>query len=219
MENHYEKLAHLFLDGEEDEAIEFLKSLVKDHPRLYLYEDLITPAMYYIGELWENNEISVADEHLATGVCDYVLSNLDFEMGIKNKLPQNGLKAMLFGVEEEQHYIGLKMVANSFKDQGWQVRYLGPNLPLDHSVSQIMKYRPDVIGVSAALSYRLPKLKHILRKLSALEWQPKIIVGGRMAKNYQLKELESNQVVIIKNLSHLQQWFQEGKEGVFNETS
>lgn len=36
--------------------------------------------MYYIGYLWEIDEISVADEHLATGTVDYVLTMLQFHL-------------------------------------------------------------------------------------------------------------------------------------------
>ena len=64
--------------------------------------------MYYIGELWENNEISVADEHLATAVCDMILTELSQE---KTKNVTIDKKVMLLGLEEEQHYIGLRMVA------------------------------------------------------------------------------------------------------------
>src|SRR5215213_3692588 len=36
-------------------------------------EHIIAPALWYVGELWERGEISVADEHLATKVSLRVL--------------------------------------------------------------------------------------------------------------------------------------------------
>ncbi|KHE73098.1 B12-binding domain-containing protein [Halobacillus sp. BBL2006] len=219
MKEYQEKLAHYFLDGDEDAALEYIKTLLNKYPRLYLFEDVITPAMYYIGELWEKNKISVADEHLATAICDFVLSKLEADSdGIKGH-KQKKFKAILFGVEQEQHYIGLKMVADTFKDNGWRVRYLGPNLPLAHSLVQIEKYKPEVIGLSAALSYRLPTLKILIERFKDLHWKPLIMVGGRMAKKFDLKEFESDQVMVVKDLNHLHQWFKEGREGVINETS
>ncbi|WP_254434125.1 B12-binding domain-containing protein [Halobacillus sp. Marseille-Q1614] len=77
MTQHHIKLAHYFLEGDEEGALEYIEGLFSKYPRLYLYEDIITPAMYHVGELWEKNEISVADEHLATAICDFVLSRLD----------------------------------------------------------------------------------------------------------------------------------------------
>lgn len=215
----HEILARYFLQGDEQGAAEYIKTLLEKHPRAYLYEDIITPAMYYVGELWEKNEISVADEHLATAICDFVLSKLHSENGPVSRKHQKKFKAMLFGVEEEQHYIGLKMVADTFKDHGWRVRYLGPALPLEHSFTHIEKYRPDVIGISAALPYRLKTIKRLLERFAHLDWNPLIMIGGRIVKKYDLKEFESDQVMVVKDLDHLKRWFNEGREETINETS
>ncbi|SFF90826.1 Methanogenic corrinoid protein MtbC1 [Halobacillus alkaliphilus] len=215
----HKQLAQYFLNGDEDGALDYMEELVKVHSKAFLYQEIITPAMYYIGELWEQNKITVADEHLATAICDFSLSRLESELKpIKGK-HQTNYKALLFGVEDEQHYIGLKMVADTFKEQGWRVRYLGPNLSMEHSMSQIEKFRPDVIGLSAALSYRLPVLKKVLYRFMELEWKPLVMIGGRMAKKFQLDEFESAQVMVVKDLNHLYQWFNEGREGAINETS
>ncbi|ARI76651.1 cobalamin B12-binding domain-containing protein [Halobacillus mangrovi] len=219
MKEYQEKLALYFLDGNEEQALQYTKELLERYPRLYLFEDIITPAMYYIGELWEKNEISVADEHLVTAICDFVLSKLEAEAEDIKGHKQKKYKAILFGVEQEQHYIGLKMVADTFKDNGWRVRYLGPNLPLDHSLVQIEKYKPEVIGLSAALSYRLPTLKILIERFKKLPWKPLIMIGGRMAKKFDLDEFESDQVMVVKDLNHLHRWFKEGREDLINETS
>ncbi|MCA0971723.1 cobalamin-dependent protein [Halobacillus litoralis] len=213
---HHETLAHLFLDGDEEKALDYMNELLHEYSRAYLYESVITQSMYYIGQLWERNEISVADEHLATAVCDFVLSTLKEEKPIKRTRQQ---KALLFGVEKEQHYLGIKMVAETFKEQGWRVRYLGPDLPLEHSLTQIEKFKPDVIGLSAALSYRLPTVKELIRRFERLEWKPFIMVGGRMASKFDLNEFQSDRVMVVKGLPHLHQWFKEGRDGVINETS
>ena len=35
--------------------------------------DLIAPVMHEVGRRWEHGEIGVADEHLATSVCEWLL--------------------------------------------------------------------------------------------------------------------------------------------------
>ncbi|WP_079478314.1 cobalamin B12-binding domain-containing protein [Halobacillus salinus] len=216
MTQHHETLAHLFLDGDEEEALFYINELLNQYSRAYLFEKVITPSMYYIGQLWEQNKISVADEHLATAVCDFVLSSLKEN---KERRKEYQHKALLFGVEKEQHYLGMKIVAETFKEQGWKVRYLGPDLALEHSLTQIEKFKPDVIGLSAALSYRLPTIKTLIERFERLEWKPLIMVGGRMATKFDLDEFESDRVMVIKGLPHLRQWFKEGRAGVINETS
>ena len=219
MVEHHEELARLFLEGEEDSALSYIEDLLNMYSRFYVFDKVLTQSMYHVGELWEQNKISVADEHLATAVCDFVLSKLKADSSGVSAKKQRKHKALLFGVEKEQHYLGMKMVADTFQDYGWRVRYLGPDLSLEHSLAQIEKYKPDVIGISAALSYRLPTVKGLVRQFEKLEWKPLIMVGGRMASKFDLEEFESDRVMVIKGLPHLHQWFKEGREGVINETS
>ncbi|WP_237458572.1 cobalamin B12-binding domain-containing protein [Pontibacillus yanchengensis] len=214
--NHYTQMAKYFLEGNEDEALQYLQTAETPFNRLLAFENLLTPTMYHIGDLWENNQISVADEHLATAVCDFVLSQVDYR-ATKQDLDQSK-KVLLFGVEEEQHYLGLKMVASVFRDQGWKVRYLGPNLPLGHVIKQIDTFKPDVIGVSASLSYRLPKLQEVVESFQNLEWNPQILIGGRMAKKHDLSKFVSDKVFVMKDLEQLQGWL-EGDQNSVDATS
>lgn len=209
-------LAHYFLQGNENEAVKYIDDLLTKYPKLYLFEDIITPAMYYIGELWEKNEISVAEEHLATGVCDYVLTRLDY--WIQQQDP-NTKKVVLLGAEKEQHYIGLKMVANYYREKGWEVRYLGPNLPTNHAIKLFNKWKPDIIGISAALTYRLPALKNSIETFRQLKWEPDILVGGRITKGNDLSSLEGERTHIIKSLKHLNQFHAFGEVSELDETS
>ncbi|UTR11484.1 cobalamin-dependent protein [Evansella sp. LMS18] len=214
------QLAGLLLEGREDGVIEQFKEIENKYSRLSLYEDFITPAMYYIGELWEENEITVADEHLATAVCDFALSRTmeqkyrqaDEDLPVKKK-------AMLFSVEGEQHYIGMKMAAALFRDKGWSVRYHGPDLPLDHALAAIKQWKPDVVSLSAALSYRLPAVKEYIAKISNGEYKPLILVGGRMAKKYGLSSFQKDDVIIIRDLRSLQYWLDDCKGGRNNANS
>ncbi|MBM7551283.1 cobalamin B12-binding domain-containing protein [Thalassobacillus pellis] len=220
MENRHEQLAELFLQGREDEAVAFIDELLNEHPRLYLYEDIITPAMYHVGVLWETNEITVADEHLATAICDYVVSRLDDRFTEKeSNNDKAGNKVLLLGVEKEQHYLGLKMVAGFYREMGWHVRYLGPNLPIDHAIDQINRWRPDVIGISAALSYRLPAVKQFAHRFSQLEWKPAILIGGRITRKFDLLDFISDRIYVIRGLNDLSRLHNQRGEEIIDETS
>jgi len=208
--SHHKKMADMFLQGQEDEAYQYLQSYQTPFDRLVAYENLLTPSMYHVGELWETNEISVSDEHLATAICDFVLSQIDDLQPSSD----SGKKVLLFGVEEEQHYLGLKMVASIFREKGWKVRYLGPNLPLSHAHVQVNSFKPDVIGVSAALSYRLPTLKKVIESLENLDWKPTILIGGRMTKKHDLTSFTSDRVFVMQDLHALQAWLEEDQRNI-----
>lgn len=213
MTDYANKLTDLLLTGDEQAAVSYVAGVLAGNDRLTLYEDLLTPAMIRIGELWEQNEITVADEHLATAVCDYVISDYGYR-SFSNAAP-NRKKVMLFGVEGEEHYIGLKMAAAVFQEFGWRVRYLGPNLPLRHAETAVAAWQPDVVAMSAALSYRLPALRKSVQVLANTDCQPSIVIGGRMASHATFEEEAApGQVLVMPNLRDLHQWLNSAGKGV-----
>ncbi|MGP1908349.1 cobalamin B12-binding domain-containing protein [Metabacillus sp. JX24] len=197
------KLAGLLLDGNEREAVQ----LVKDHShlsRIELFEELFTPAMQHVGDLWENNEITVADEHLASVVCDFILSTLyPLEQHPES---ENRNKAMLLCVEGEQHYLGLKMVNGLFDQQGWETHYLGPNLPLEYALKKAELWKPEVICLSVSIVYHLPNVKKYIDALSALPNHPAILLGGRIVGQYDISPYCSGNTEIMYDLKSVDNW-------------
>ncbi|MCM3610522.1 cobalamin-dependent protein [Planococcus sp. MERTA32b] len=203
------ELAELFLAGEDEKAMEAVLEYLENHSHDEMYHDLLTPAMYLIGDWWQANIISVADEHLATAICDFVVSAAE----LKRK-PANGIqrKVMVLGPEGEDHYIGLKMVSSLFKEHGWQVQYMGPNLPLDAALDSARRWQPDVIAMSAALAYRLPALKAYSQAFQELDFKPSILIGGRAVASADISKIRGEGILVVKDLPQLKKWLQTGKE-------
>ncbi|WP_033543100.1 cobalamin B12-binding domain-containing protein [Planococcus sp. CAU13] len=203
------ELAELFLAGEDEKAMDTVFEYLESHSHDELYHELLTPAMYLIGDWWQENIISVADEHLATAICDFVVSAAE----LKRK-PKNGIqrKVMVLGPEGEDHYIGLKMVSSLFKDHGWEVKYLGPNLPLDAALAAAKRWRPDVIAMSAALVYRLPALKMYSDAFRQLDFKPAVLIGGRAVAGADISKFRTEKTLVVKDLPQLKNWLQTGKE-------
>ncbi|HEX8050917.1 MAG TPA: B12-binding domain-containing protein, partial [Solirubrobacterales bacterium] len=85
-----------------------------------VYEEVIAPALWRVGELWEEGAISVADEHLATAMTYRIMvglyaSTLGTESG--------GGHVLLAGVEGEQHVVGLRMAADVLEVAGFETTY------------------------------------------------------------------------------------------------
>lgn len=206
-----EQFAGHLLQGDESSALDVLKREYNDHDLIDLYEDIVTPAMRHVGVLWEENEITVADEHLATAVCDFVLSSLTPSKKQVNTAAVK--KTMLFGIEQEQHYLGIKMVAVLFREHGWHVDYMGPDLPLSDALSHAEKTRPDVIGMSTALPYRLTALQKAVASFEKTAASSQVILGGRTAVRHNVHSLFSDNVLILSSLRELDHWIREGGRG------
>jgi len=68
---------------------------------------VMVPAMVRLGELWECQAITVADEHLATSICQRVLVRLVEALSAR-RIPQGSLpRVLLAGVEGQHHTLGL----------------------------------------------------------------------------------------------------------------
>jgi len=207
MNEETKELANHFLTGNHSAALTFL-SEKKHLPSWEVFCQYLTPAMQYIGDLWENNQITVADEHLATGVCDFVLSRLYEWQGKKTG---EGKKVMLLCIEGEQHTIGLKMASTLFVEHGWEVKFFGPNLPLEYVIQTAKEWEPDAIALSVSIVYHLPNLRTYREELTVLPKKPTMILGGRLVGMYDLSPYCAEDTVLVKDITSLKNWLKTSK--------
>lgn len=144
-------------------------------PRLYL--EVIEPAQHEVGRLWETNVITVAEEHMATAVTQFVMAQC-FPF-LERPSSCHG-KMVLTGVEEELHHVGANMVADVLEAHGWDVRFLGTNLPHRGILQVIREHQPDWVGISATTLLSLPQVSRLIAEIRTTfpENGPRIVVGG-----------------------------------------
>lgn len=141
-----------------------------------LYMNVFQPSGYAIGRLWQRNEFSVAQEHLATAIIERQMG----EMHTYFKPVRQRPRTLLLGcVENEFHRLGVRMVADFFEQDGWNVVYLGAAVPAETMISMAREVQPDMIGLSSQMVYHLPAILEFMRRLekSGLGGVP-VIAGG-----------------------------------------
>lgn len=138
---------------------------------------LFQPSLYRIGSLWQQNRLSVAQEHLATAIVQNQLAQLYAAAGFARPL---GRQALFACIEGNHHAIGLRMISDAFELAGWQVQHFGANLPLRALVKQVDETRPALVGLSASLAAQLPALRETIAVLRAEFGShcPEILIGG-----------------------------------------
>lgn len=141
-----------------------------------IYLDIFQKSAYEIGEMWQRNEFSVAQEHLATAIIERQMSDLHSYFKPRRDRRR---KLLLGAVDLEQHRIGMRMVADFFEQDGWDVYYLGAAVPTRSFVFMAKEFQPDLIGISAQMVYHLPELMNFVRETSrqGLDGIP-IMAGG-----------------------------------------
>ncbi|WNM56688.1 cobalamin B12-binding domain-containing protein [Candidatus Nitrospira allomarina] len=143
-----------------------------------VYVELFQESLYEIGRLWESNRISVAQEHVATAITQYVMANV--YPRVKPAQPFQG-KGIITGVEGELHQVGSHMVADLLESQGWDIRFLGVNIPHQAILQMIKEFRPTLVGISATMVLKVPIVRDLINDIRTHfppEYTPRILVGG-----------------------------------------
>ena len=140
-------------------------------------DEIIAPALWLVGELWERGDISVADEHIATEISLRVLALQREAERVAGS--RAGLSVMLAVSAGELHVVALRMVANLLRDAGYSVVMLGPDVPPHALASAAKQHEPDVICLSATMPGGDDQ---VLIAISAVQAQlpaARYVIGGR----------------------------------------
>lgn len=166
------------LAGDRSMALAILKSCLEAGKGLMDAEvHVVQPSLYRIGEKWQANQVSVAQEHLATAIAQAVMTACLLSV---QPPPSLGKKALLACVEGNYHAVGLQMVADALQLGGWQVQYLGPNTPTAPLIQQVNDWQPDLLGLSVSFPQQLRMVRTVMAELESRfgRNRPAVIVGG-----------------------------------------
>ena len=140
-------------------------------------DEIIAPALWLVGELWERGEISVADEHLATEISVRVLALEREARRVARDRPAHLI--MLATPPGELHVVALRMVANMLRDAGYEVMMLGGDVPAESLASMAGRHRPDVICLSGTMPGSGDQMLMTIHEVQRLWAGAGFIVGGR----------------------------------------
>jgi diguanylate cyclase (GGDEF)-like protein len=138
---------------------------------------VIAPAMRWIGELWQHGSANVGDEHLATAITQEVLGRL-FTTALQSQ-PRSRERVMLAAVQGEHHVLGLRMAADVLEGAGFDVLYLGADMPLPALLETCSAHTPAALGFSVSMPLNVPTLIREIEAVCALEDPPAIFAAGR----------------------------------------
>lgn len=145
-----------------------------------LYMDVFQPALREVGRLWQQNRITVADEHFATAVTQTVMVRAFQHLFRWNSAEGRTLVAAC--TDMERHEVGLRMVCDLLELRGWDTTWLGPTVPVASLVDMVMRRRPDILALSATLPPHLPRLAETIGEVRKHlgDDAPPVLVGGRL---------------------------------------
>jgi DNA-binding transcriptional MerR regulator/methylmalonyl-CoA mutase cobalamin-binding subunit len=158
--------------------------------------DLLGPLMAQIGEGWSEGTLRVAHEHLATEVIKAFIGSI--ERG--GEAGTRGPTLIISTPQGQLHEMGALLASATARDLGWNVVYLGPNLPADEIAAAALQARASAVALSLVYPPADPDTVGQLRRLRELLGpDTPILVGGRVAKSYS-DTLDSIRALLTANL-------------------
>jgi methanogenic corrinoid protein MtbC1 len=144
-----------------------------------LFLHLLTPAARHLGYLWDEDLCDFTKVTVGLIRMQQITLRLGRDFQEQRKSPMSGRRAMFAPVPGSQHTLGVLMVSEFFRREGWQVwMELGSS---EHQlVSAAKKDWFDVIGLSIGTEAHAEYLADIIAELRVSSSNPnvKVLIGG-----------------------------------------
>lgn len=171
------KVADRLVAGDENGTLQLLEGAMASgaHPE-EAYLDLLSPAMYIIGERWHAGELTISDEHLATTTALRVTARLG-----QRSVPRGRSRGsiVLAVVANDQHSVPTALLRDLLRFRGFNPVDLGANTPADSIAQTALGLGDDLVAVG--LNATTPGADDIMRstlKVLNTAVNVPVVVGG-----------------------------------------
>ena len=140
------------------------------------YCDVLTPVLHTIGELWQNGQIGVEDEHLASNVASALIGRLGPRFASRGRTKGTVVTAMPAG---ERHDLGLAMLGDILRSDGYRVLNLGADTPASALVAALRDVNDiSAIALSVVNSETLDTAETLIMAVRESVGEVPVLAGG-----------------------------------------
>jgi len=136
--------------------------------------DLLAAAQREVGQLWYCNELTAADEHLASGVTAAALDTL---MG-ETSQPPGGSLTVVACAEGDFHSLAAQMFGELLREHGIGVTVLGASTPADAVADFLVRSGAGSLAISCSVPIFFPGM---VRLIDAAHRQGIPVIAGGQA--------------------------------------
>lgn len=138
--------------------------------------EVVAPLLRLIGEMWEDELICPAHEHVCSAQVGRVLGALAESLQPRPGAPE----AIAATPSGQRHEFGALLAAVVAADEGWRVTYLGPDLPAGDIATAVEARGASVVLLSTVLDAGDPGPVAAVREVrEQIGDGPALLVGGR----------------------------------------
>lgn len=146
-----------------------------------LYEGLFAEAARTLGEMWDNDDCTFYDVTLGTGRIQRLIREFSHQFLADYLYPGSTGRLLLSSASDEQHSLGIAVLAEFFVRDGWDV-HVGPGLGSEALLDKVRESDYNLLGFSVACKTRISKLQQDIRRARQVSRNRdiKVIVGGAL---------------------------------------
>jgi excisionase family DNA binding protein len=165
---------------EEQDVYRVQAALLEERARLGSWwgvADALGSVLTEIGERWTHDELTVAQEHLASDRLRRAILACAAGQPARSNAP----RCLLAAIQDDQHNLGLALVELCAREAGWACDSLGPHLPTDDLIRHLETESFDLLAVSAsAWSGNAETLRRHFERIAATcrRCSIELVVGG-----------------------------------------
>jgi methanogenic corrinoid protein MtbC1 len=165
------------LDGDKNRCRKIVDTLLDGGTGIIeIYTDLFQKALYQVGKMWDQNKLSIGDEHLGSQITEDLLYYCSSKIVPVRQLNK---KALVSCVNKEFHKMGARMAADVFILNGWETYFLGASIPTKEILKYVESKKPDIVGLSFSFYINVMKLLDVVNEIKNKFPSQKIVIGGR----------------------------------------
>ena len=172
-----QNMRKFLLAGDLKNVISIYNDFAKQSSVTNFYDNILRPAMYQIGELWDKGKLDVGDEHIASNTAMRLIESI----GTKPKSKSKGKTILICTPDGEYHAIPCFMIETYLSLNGYSVINLSPSAPSSSIITKIKETNPDLILISITLKEHLRSCERLVKNLK--KFKIPIIVGGQALEN------------------------------------
>ena len=159
-------------------------------------EQVIHPLIVHTGQCWMEGEYSISQEHMVSTIIRSILGSIL----VSGRVNSEGPTLLVTTPSRQLHELGALITAVTALSIGWQVVYLGPNLPVEEIANALTKYQADAVALSIIFPVGDAVLHTDLQRFrKIIGYDLPVIIGGRGASSYQ-ETIDTIKAVIVKDL-------------------
>lgn len=174
-----ESLIHALVEMQEAEALQKAKQLLDEGTDPMNILEACSKAMKTVGKRFEQGEYFLPHLIMAGVMLKQISETI--KPLIKEEKTEAGRGRVLMGtVRGDIHDIGKNIVIFLLEVNGFEVRDIGIDQPLENFVEATREFQPQVVGMSGLLTLAFDSMKETVRAIedAGLREKVRIMIGG-----------------------------------------